>query len=350
MKKVISLGTLLLVAAAIFATSCAKQNVIKGSLREAVEDTTYVYLYDIAKSETPIDSVAIAKGKDFELPYTPVEEGKALYVLELPKLPTDGERIVYFVPEQGVITVDTANLQPHGTPLNDAIAKFNESIIAIEKGDPSVVREKMFEACKAFFMEHKELPVSLIAFEMSRQVAAKPTDIKQLVEAGGKALESYESFSNAKKMLLSLEKTQPGKMFTDFEGVTLEGNDAKGKPVKLSDYLGKGQYVVVDFWASWCRPCRVEITETLKPLYDKYRNKGLSIIGVTVGDKKEDHLKAVKSMGITWPQIYDEKSVGADLYGISSIPQIMLVGPDGVIIARDLYGEAVKEAVAPLYK
>ena len=141
-----------------------------------------------------------------------------------------------------------------------------------------------------------------------------------------------------------LKKTAEGAMFTDF---TIEQPD--GSKVSLSDYVGKGKYVLVDFWASWCGPCRAEIPN-IKELYDKYHSKGLDVLGVAVWDKVEDTQKAIKELGIVWPQIINAQQIPTELYGIQGIPHIILFAPDGTIVARDLREEAMKEKVAEVMK
>ena len=141
-----------------------------------------------------------------------------------------------------------------------------------------------------------------------------------------------------------LKKTAEGAMFTDF---TIEQPD--GSKVSLSDYVGKGKYVLVDFWASWCGPCRAEIPN-IKELYDKYHSKGLDVFGVAVWDKVEDTQKAIKELGIVWPQIINAQQIPTELYGIQGIPHIILFAPDGTIVARDLREEAIKEKVAEVMK
>lgn len=143
---------------------------------------------------------------------------------------------------------------------------------------------------------------------------------------------------NDAKAAEAMEKTAVGKMFTDFAA------EYNGKTQKLSDYVGKGQYVLVDFWASWCGPCRAEIPNLIA-IYNKYKDKNVNVLGVAVGDKPEDSEKAIAEMGVNYPQIINAQNNGADEYGIQGIPHVILFGPDGTILERWLYGPTIEEAV-----
>lgn len=138
-------------------------------------------------------------------------------------------------------------------------------------------------------------------------------------------------------------KTACGQMFTDFEA------EYDGKIQKLSDYVGRGKYVLVDFWASWCGPCRAEIPNLIK-VYNQYKGDRFEVLGVATWDKPEDTLKAIGQMGIPYPQIINAQQAGSKAYGITGIPQIILFGPDGTILKRDLRGEDVNAAVEDVLK
>lgn len=124
--------------------------------------------------------------------------------------------------------------------------------------------------------------------------------------------------------------------------------DIDGKTVSLSDF--KGQYVFVDFWASWCGPCRKE-NPHLVEAYQKYHDQGLEIIGISLDDKKANWLKAIEADKLPWVHLSDLKGWQSDLaieYGIKSIPMNFLVDRDGKIIAKDLRGEALAELLASI--
>lgn len=142
-------------------------------------------------------------------------------------------------------------------------------------------------------------------------------------------------------MFANLRNSQPGKPFIDLNAKTPDGRD-----VRLSDYLGKGKYVLVDFWASWCGPCRDEAEETLRPLYEKYKgDERFMILGVATWDEHDNTVAALEKLNYPWPQIIDAGQTPMKLYGFNAIPMLFLIGPDGTILERELRGESLVNAV-----
>ena len=314
----------------------------------------WVYLYK-PSGQGASDSVQIANGR-FTLERAVAEDGLIAHLV-IPR-----SYNLSFIPEEGIIKADLAASGATGTPLNDEHtqkSKYRKGLIeearaklksiradknlddkAKEEAQEKVSDElyaKIKPLAEADLKEHPNDAIGLIALQnLLGMEDVNVAKAEALLQQAGDRLRAEESITKMVTRLRRVEATQAGAQFVDFEGV-----DDANKAVRLSDYVGKGHYVLVDFWASWCGPCRREIAH-LKKVRDAYTDKGLVILGTVVWDEMEDHLKAMKELEITWPQIFN-KTEATELYGIAGIPQIILFDPTGKIVARDLRGEEINK-------
>ena len=216
--------------------------------------------------------------------------------------------------------------------------KSREEVYAVVGGDIEALNNLYINAIN----ENKDnILGAYVAAMTARQFYPTLKDIDELI-ATVKYAGEMAAIKTLREGYLKAEATQAGKMFTDFEGLTVDG-----KASKLSDYVGKGKYVLVDFWASWCGPCKGEIPNLIE-LQNKFGGEKFTVLGVNVWDEEEKFKAALTEEGITYPQIYiprDNKDNATEMYGIQGIPQIILFGPDGVIVQRDLRGQAMKDLV-----
>ncbi len=123
--------------------------------------------------------------------------------------------------------------------------------------------------------------------------------------------------------------------------------DDAGSITLLSDYVGKGKYVLIDFWASWCGPCRHEMPN-VKAAYEKYASKGFEVISISIDRKLKPWRAAIEELGMNWIQLLDVDA--ADIYGIYAIPKTFLVDSTGIVIDSDLRGEKLDEALSKLFE
>lgn len=253
-----------------------------------------------------------------------------------------------FIVEPGEVKLNIAE----GTaisPLNDKMAAWsknmeliaNDSTLTEEESDANYA-----EGLRKFYEENKDNAIGPWAFcNYLMYKDFTEAEIDDMLKQAPAEYAQLKRVEKAKNAAHQLTVTAVGQKFTDFEVPASDGSVQK-----LSDYVGKDKVTVVDFWASWCPPCRAEIPK-LQALKAKYGDK-FDVLGVAVWDNPDDTRKAMQELNITWPVIIGTQNLNepTDLYGIKGIPHIIVFDPDGTILARGLTGEDLANKLAEVIK
>lgn len=329
---------------------------INGTIPDNSLDGKMIYIYNRNNNNTYVDSTVVT-GNTFTF------AGKmdtAAYC----RIDASHEYYVNFILENGTIQLDLGKpITPSGSPLNNELSRFfaaqdsfsniidskqQEFTKQTENKDERLQMQKDFyenewkpgylAMLDRFFTRNLNNPIGAIAVNYLHGYI--PADqMKPKIAQLGEAIRNTPDMQSTVQRLNALEQTAEGKPFADF---TIETED--GTKVSLSDYVGKGKYTLVDFWASWCGPCRTE-TPVLAEVYNQYKEKGLEVLGVAVWDQPAETKKAIEELKINWPQMLNAGETPSQTYGFNGIPHIILFGPDGTIIARDLRGEGLKAKI-----
>lgn len=168
-----------------------------------------------------------------------------------------------------------------------------------------------------------------------------------LIEKAGRDFQEYPPVQRIKRKLESTKKRRAGNRYIDFAMP-----DVQGRGHRLSEFFGPGKYILLDFWASWCGPCRAEMPH-LKSVYERFHPKGLEVIGISLDNKKEAWTEAIRKLDLPWIQLSDLqgwKNAAARQYGVTGIPCTVLIGPDGVIVGSDLRSIELSRKLETLFK
>jgi peroxiredoxin len=222
------------------------------------------------------------------------------------------------------------------TDNNKALMKQIDSTLeALDKEQLSFV--------KNYIGTHNKSVVIPYVLNRDLGYALDVNELDSMVNIIDTALNPSVYMVGLKKQVEVLRSVEIGKAAPDF---TL--NDTTGKPVSMSSF--KGKYLLIDFWASWCGPCRKENPNNVK-LYGDYKAKGLEILGVSFDEKREKWVDAIKKDGLKWTHISDLKRwkcAAGKLYGVRSIPHTVLLDKNGIIIAKNLRGDELRKKIAEL--
>ncbi len=352
MKKLI-----LLALPALVASCTSNEYRITGKVNEQLDSTT-VYLLN--EKEETLDSCLITNGS-FKFEGTATDQ--TVYTL---KYKNKQNRI--FVQSGSNILFDATEMPPSATDeggLNDQFqavqteiqkqladlramsTKMRKDSVANEVIADSVkaARDQINNYLRATIDANKDNIMGAYIFGLTaNQLYSKLEQIDSVCNVL-KYAQSITMIQKIRENLQVIENTKEGKPYTDFRGISIDG-----KVKRLSDYVGKGNYVLVDFWASWCMPCKKEIPYLIK-LHNKYKDQGLTVLGVNIADKTADYKRALETLNINYPQLEIPsyaKENGAKMYNVKSIPHIMLIAPDGTILKRGLHGEEMVKYIEEL--
>ncbi|MFD2874437.1 redoxin domain-containing protein [Mucilaginibacter ximonensis] len=209
------------------------------------------------------------------------------------------------------------------------------------------LQSKQHDMLKDFVATHPHSYESLMVLNLMNGQGANPFETGDLYSKIDQDLRDTEVGKMIRQNIDDAKVTAVGAVAPDFTQP-----DVNGAPVKLSSF--KGKYVLIDFWASWCGPCRAENPNVVKA-YNKYKAKNFTILGVSLDrqGEKDKWLEAIKHDGLTWTQVSDLKAwynEVAALYKVQSIPANFLIDPNGKIIARDLRGADLEQKLAELFE
>jgi len=358
MKKVLFVATFAI--AAVSATAQVKYTV-SGTY---AANGKKVYLKD-ELTEKNIDSTLVAGGK---FDFSGTADKDALMEVRA----QDGNLAIEFFNDGTPVIINFNDSTLKGSPLNERLAKLNHEIdipqrrfeakvanmtkAEMEAHSEELMDEmnKVIDGMQAFankvFKEERNslIPVAFSGlYFYDNGIEAYDELLKEGVVFANhpylkKIKDDVEEMMNPKES----EKTAfIGKQFTD-----LEMADPDGKMHKISELVGKGKYVLVDFWASWCGPCRAEMPNVLEA-YNKYHDKGFEVIGVSFDQKKAAWVKAIGQLKMPWLQISDLKGwqcAAAPIYKVDGIPDNILIDPQGKIIDRGLRGKPLHKRLEQL--
>jgi peroxiredoxin len=375
MKKTLLLLTFL----PMLAFAQDKDFKIGGKVENLPYQIDWVYLQYRINGESISDSFESKDGKyefsghipeplqaRLRVKYKPGNDGR-----KIPAIPARDMVIIFLEPgKMKINSVDSfSNVQVKGSeaqneyvkltelekPYNDrmkplidqysayAKAKDRENMAKVEEQLDALDNEINDKVYGEYVKSNPSSPLAMYALLKYAGYDIDPDKIEPVFNSLPKATREYPSAMNFQENLEIARKTGVGKMAMDFTQ-----NDTLGHPVSLSSF--KGQYVLVDFWASWCGPCRAENPNVVR-IFNKFKGKNFHIIGVSLDrpGQKEKWMKAIHDDKLEWTQVSDLKFWDNDVakqYGIKAIPQNLLLDPEGKIIAKNLRGDELEQKLS----
>ena len=229
-------------------------------------------------------------------------------------------------------------------PYGEAVKAKNKAVTdSLDEVFDNILKEKR-KVVAAFVKDYPHAMRSAMAITENYAYYAEADEVEPLYNLLGNDLKKSAIGIEIKKMLDVYKSVAVGKVPPDFTQTTPDG-----KPISLSSL--KGKYVLVDFWASWCGPCRRENPNVVKT-YNQFKDKGFDIFGVSYDTKRDKWEKAIKDDGLIWQQVSDLqgwKNATSSLYGIRAIPSNLLLDKDGKIIAKNIFGKKLTDKLSEIF-
>ncbi len=359
-----------------FLTKAQDKFNLKGEVKDIKIDKT-IYLIHIDGRNEKLDSAKTVGGK-FEFNIDLNSPALAILLLDhtgndlkSQGAPKDIYRF-FIEPGQATLTAkdSIASAKVKGLAVADEYAALNKSTQKIENGlmvlnkefttlnDKEKSKEEVVKSFQSRYLALLEERKSIIAdfieknpksfvslFSLNNDLATDDMNVPQVEKAFNALDPKLKEAPLAQAIVQKLEmgkKTGLGVEAIDFEESTTENIK-----VKLSAF--RGQYVLLDFWASWCGPCRQE-NPNVVAAYEAYKNKNFTILGVSIDSKEDKWVEAVKKDGLVWTNLLDRSQNIAMTYGINAIPKNFLIDPEGKIIAKNLRGPALMEKLKEVLK
>lgn len=321
------------IALASALTACAPQEQhatfhISGTTGETVADSTLLFLTD--SKGNLLDSCLVVEGA-----FTFSGNADSVMVTAI-GCPGQRPKISFFA-EEGNISIDLTERKATGTPLNDDYTQFIAHVMSVED---ALQEEAEKNGAEELYLKHKN---DLLGVRMFNTLAYyyNYDELKAALDSACDEIKNNPTFLAKLESKKAAEETAVGQKYVDITGI----NILTGDSLSLSSYIGK-KLTLIDFWASWCGPCRREIPNIAK-VAEKYKRQ-LNVVGIAVWDQPHDTKRAMKELNITWPVIFERSA--SEPYGVLGIPHLVLIDKDGTILARGFHGEGIEAAVKEALK